>query len=102
MIRDLYGAKGSAKAMAFVASALSIAPAIAPVFGGYIAGAAGWPWIFAALTFVGTAMFLFVLLRVPETNPYVSRGAFRFVSMLGSYIQLVQSRHISATCPSPQ
>src|SRR5215207_4772580 len=41
MIRDLYGAKGSANAMAFVASALSIAPAIAPVFGGYIAGAAG-------------------------------------------------------------
>jgi MFS transporter, DHA1 family, multidrug resistance protein len=92
MIRDLYGAKGSAKAMAFVASALSIAPAIAPVFGGYIAGAAGWPWIFAALTLVGTAMFVFVLLRVPETNPYVSRGAFRFVSMLGSYIQLGQSR----------
>jgi DHA1 family bicyclomycin/chloramphenicol resistance-like MFS transporter len=92
MVRDLYGAKGSAKAMAFVASALSIAPAIAPVFGGYIAGAAGWPWIFATLALVGTAMFLFVLLRVPETNPYVSRGAFRFVSMLGSYIQLSKSR----------
>ena len=29
MIRDLYGAKGSAEAMAFVARALSIAPAIA-------------------------------------------------------------------------
>ena len=92
MIRDLYGAKGSAKAMAFVASALSIAPAIAPVFGGYIAGAAGWPWIFATLALVGTGMFVFVLLRVPETNPYVSRGAFRFVSMLGSYIQLAKSR----------
>jgi len=92
MIRDLYGAKGSAKAMAFVASALSIAPAIAPVFGGYIAGAAGWPWIFATLALVGTGMFVFVLLRVPETNPYVSRGAFRFVSMLGSYLQLVKSR----------
>ena len=78
--------------MAFVASALSIAPAIAPVFGGYIAGAAGWPWIFATLTLVGMAMFVFVLLRVPETNPYVSRGAFRVLSMLGSYIQLVQSR----------
>jgi DHA1 family bicyclomycin/chloramphenicol resistance-like MFS transporter len=33
-----------------------------------------------------------VLLRVAETNPYVSRGAFRFVSMLGSYIQLAKSR----------
>ena len=92
MIRDLYGAKGSAKAMAFVASALSIAPAIAPVFGGYIAGAAGWPWIFATLALVGMGMFVFVLLRVPETNPYVSRGTFRFVSMLGSYLQLAKSR----------
>ena len=32
------------------------------------------------LTLAGTAMFVFVLLRVPETN------------LLGSYIQLVQSR----------
>jgi DHA1 family bicyclomycin/chloramphenicol resistance-like MFS transporter len=92
MVRDLYGAKGSAKAMAFVASALSIAPALAPVFGGYIASAAGWQAVFAALALVGSAMLAFVIFRVPETNPYVGQGSFRFLPLLANYGQVLRSR----------
>jgi DHA1 family bicyclomycin/chloramphenicol resistance-like MFS transporter len=92
MIRDLYGPKNSAKALAFVASALSVAPAVAPVFGGYIAVWLGWQAIFATLAVVGSLMLLFVLLRVAETNPYVSQGSIRLGSLLGGYGELFRSR----------
>jgi MFS transporter, DHA1 family, multidrug resistance protein len=93
MIRDLYGPKNSAKALAFVSSALSVAPAVAPVFGGYIATWLGWQAIFGSLAIVGACMMLFVLLRVPETNPYVSEGALRLLPLVTGYGQLLRSRH---------
>jgi DHA1 family bicyclomycin/chloramphenicol resistance-like MFS transporter len=93
MIRDLYGPKNSAKALAFVSSALSVAPAIAPVFGGYIATWLGWQAIFGSLAIVGTCMLLFVLLRVPETNPYVSEGTLRLWPLVTGYGELLRSRH---------
>src|SRR5215211_1728308 len=102
MIRDLYGAKGSAKAMAFVASALSIAPAIAPMFGGYIAGAAGWPWIFATLALVGTGMFVFALLRVPERTRMSRAALFVSYRCSGATSSLLRAAGTSATLPSPQ
>ena len=93
MIRDLYGPKNSAQALAFVSSALSVAPAVAPVFGGYIATWLGWQAIFGSLAIVGACMMLFVLLRVPETNPYVSEGTLRLSPLVTGYGELLRSRH---------
>lgn len=89
MIRDLYGAQGSRKALASVASALSIAPAVAPVFGGYVAGSLGWRAIFAALALAGFAMLIFVALRIPETNQSRStKGGVRAMAI--GYLRLLQ------------
>ena len=59
------------------------------------ASSRSWPSrspVASAFASMSLSVAVFVLLRIPETNPYVSRGAFRVLSMLGSYIQLVQSR----------
>lgn len=92
MIRDLYGASGSARAMAYVSAPISIAPATAPLFGGYVSTFAGWQAIFGSLATVGFVMFAFVLLRVPETNPYTPEGDFRMGRLAESYLILLRSR----------
>ena len=92
MIRDLYDARGAARALAFVASALSVAPAIAPVFGGYIATVFGWQAIFVALAVIGAALLVFTLFRVPETNPYVAEGSLELAPLVAGYGTLLRSR----------
>jgi MFS family permease len=102
MIRDLYGAKGSAKAMAFVASALSIAPAIAPVFGAISPEQPGG---------LGSSVRSRSLARRCSSScsfGYPKRTRMSRVALFASYrcwgatSSLVRAVDISATCPSPQ
>ena len=103
MIRDLYGAKGSAKAMAFVASALSIAPAIAPVSEAISPAQPGGRGSSRPSRSSGPGMFVFVLLRGRGNEPVCLARRFSFGIHACSHPPASsRAAGTSATCPSPQ
>ena len=102
MVRDLYGAKGSAKAMAFVASALSIAPAIAPVFGGISPeqpGGRGSSLRSRSLAWRCSSSCSFEYLKRTRMSRVALFASYR---CWGATSSLFRAVDISATCPSPQ
>ena len=54
---------------------IGVAPLFAPSVGGLIAGQAGWRAVFVALAVFGVALWVLVLLKMPETLPPEKRQA---------------------------
>jgi DHA1 family bicyclomycin/chloramphenicol resistance-like MFS transporter len=73
IIRDLYTGPTAQKMMAQVAMIFSIAPAIAPIVGGWVIGVASWRAIFGGLVAVGVILALIVVIGIPETHPIEKR-----------------------------
>ncbi len=82
IIRDLYTGPAAQKMMAQVAMIFSIAPAVAPIIGGWVVGAAGWRTIFGGLVAVGVILALMVTLGLPETHPVENRRKLDFRDVL--------------------
>lgn len=68
MVRDLVGASGAARVFSYLSAAVALAPAIAPIIGGFLADAFGWRACFAALTLYGALGFVSVFTVLKETN----------------------------------
>jgi MFS transporter, DHA1 family, multidrug resistance protein len=73
IIRDCLDGDAAQRLMAGVSMIFSIAPAIAPIIGGWIIGFADWPWIFWFLALFSLALFVVVALLLPETHPVAER-----------------------------
>jgi len=77
MIRDVYNPQDAQKAMSRVMMLFVIAPAIAPVIGGWLHDAFGWHSVFHFLAFYSSFVFFLVLIYIPETLPPSDRQSFR-------------------------
>ena len=73
VIRDCFDGDDAQRLMSQVSMLFGIAPAIAPVIGGWILGFAAWPAIFWFLTAWAFAMWLAIALALPETLPPAQR-----------------------------
>jgi DHA1 family bicyclomycin/chloramphenicol resistance-like MFS transporter len=92
IMRDLYTREETAKVMAYVALAMGLAPAFAPVLGGYLEVWFDWRASFAAVLVFAAAVFL-AALRMPETNKHrESIAAENPITMITNYRQLLVSR----------
>lgn len=76
MIRDVYSPQDAQRAMSRVMMLFAVAPAIAPMIGGWLHEAFGWHSIFYFLALYGGLVLVMVLLRVPETLPVLMRQSF--------------------------
>lgn len=85
MIRDLYGAEDSQRLMSMVTLFFGLAPAIAPVIGGWLFETLGWRSIFWFLTAVGAVLVVAGAIRLPETLPESHRQPFHPVALLKGY-----------------
>jgi DHA1 family bicyclomycin/chloramphenicol resistance-like MFS transporter len=68
MIRDQYPMERATVMLSYVAMAMSIAPMIGPIIGGYFDHAYGWRSNFWIFTLLGGALFLWALYDAKETN----------------------------------
>ncbi len=85
MVRDLYAGPEAEKLLALVTMIFAIAPAIAPILGGWIVESFDWRTIFLAL-FVYSALLLWACWRMlPETLPVSHRQNFNASSLWASY-----------------
>lgn len=85
MIRDLYAGADAQRLMAMVTLWFGIAPAIAPIIGGYFFVWFGWQSIFWLLTIFTAILLLTSALTLHETLPVESRQSFRPRALFAGY-----------------
>lgn len=91
IIRDLYEGAAAARLLSMVTMIFSIAPAIAPILGGWIVKLLDWRAIFLSL-FVYTVLLLWICWkRLPETLAPEKRQPFNPQFLAQSYKQIIRS-----------
>lgn len=91
MIRDAYDGATAARLLSLVTMIFSIAPAIAPILGGWIVKLLDWRSIFLFL-FAFTILLLWYCYRkLPETLPVAKRQPFNPRYLAHSYRQVFRS-----------
>jgi DHA1 family bicyclomycin/chloramphenicol resistance-like MFS transporter len=76
VVRDLHEGPQAQRLMAAITMIFSIAPAIAPVIGGWIHVALGWRGVFAFMVLLGLVLVVASAWRLPETHPLPRRVPF--------------------------
>jgi DHA1 family bicyclomycin/chloramphenicol resistance-like MFS transporter len=67
IIRDVYDREGSARGIALVMMAMSLAPAVSPAIGAYVTEWSGWRTMFVLLGALGAIVLGWTALRLAET-----------------------------------
>ncbi|MES2296892.1 MAG: multidrug effflux MFS transporter [Pseudomonadota bacterium] len=91
IIRDLYADAPAARLLSLVTMIFSIAPAIAPVLGGWIVKLSDWRTIFLALLVYSILLALFCYKYLPETIPRERRQPFNPGFLWTSYSDIFRS-----------
>ncbi|MDY0874499.1 multidrug effflux MFS transporter [Dongia rigui] len=92
MVRDLVGAQGAARVFSYLSAAVALAPAIAPIVGGFLTDAFGWRATFVALTIYGAGGLVAVFWILRETNQTRDMTAANPLSWFRIYGSLVRHR----------
>jgi DHA1 family bicyclomycin/chloramphenicol resistance-like MFS transporter len=91
MVVDRFSGPPAARIISLMSLILSVAPAVAPVFGGTLITIASWRLLFVLMALYGAGLFLLVW-RFPETNTRRDPLAIRPRALLGNYRMLLTSR----------
>ena len=90
MVRDIHGPLESARVLSHIGSAMALAPAFAPILGGYMSVYLGWPSIFWFLGLVGLLGAALLVFAIEETAPPEHRHPRPIVTILGDYGRLLR------------
>jgi MFS transporter, DHA1 family, multidrug resistance protein len=74
IIRDLHEGPQAQRLMATISMIFSIAPAIAPVLGGWIHVWFGWRFVFGFMVLIGISLSVLSFVLLPETHPQERRA----------------------------
>lgn len=85
VVRDVAGGAEAQRILARTMMLFALAPAIAPVIGGYIAAWFGWRAIFVFIALMTAAIFVSTWMLLPETLPKSRRQGLRPRDLLGAY-----------------
>ena len=91
IIRDLFPPDQAQKMMSQVTLYFGIAPAVAPMIGGWLYVHAGWHAIFWLLVVLGVALWLGVARWLPESLPPAARVPFSAGHLLRGYAGLLRN-----------
>jgi len=98
IIRDSFSGHEAQRLMSLVTMIFGLAPAIAPVIGGWLQGAFGWRIIFWFLATYGVVLFFAVMRRLPETHPVSARQPFQARPLLRNYLRLGSDPKLVLLC----
>ncbi len=91
VIRDLYAGAAAARLLSLVTMIFTIAPAIAPILGGWIVSYSDWRTIFLSLLAYTVVLFVVVYRRLPETLQPEKRQPFNPRFLAQSYASIFSS-----------
>ena len=89
IIRDLLDGPEAQRLIAHTTMIFALAPAVAPVIGGWIHHAFGWHGIFVFLTLYGSLLFAAVWWLLPETLPPEQRQNLHPGELARAYFQVL-------------
>jgi DHA1 family bicyclomycin/chloramphenicol resistance-like MFS transporter len=92
VIRDLYPPADAQRMMSLVTIYFGVAPAVAPIIGGWLFVSLGWRAVFWFLALVGVAIWLGVWRALPETLARAQRQPFEVRHLMRGYAQLGGSK----------
>ena len=91
IIRDSFEGHAAQRLMSLVTMIFGVAPAVAPVIGGWMQAGFGWRSIFFFLMIFGAVLLLACHLRLPETLPLQQRQPFALAPLARNYWKLGRS-----------
>jgi DHA1 family bicyclomycin/chloramphenicol resistance-like MFS transporter len=91
-VRDIHGPKEAARVLSYMASAMALAPGLAPIIGGYILRIFDWPSIFVFVFLYGAIVVALVVLALPEPLAPDNRQPIRPGVILSNYTRLLRNR----------
>lgn len=91
IIRDLFPPSEAQRVMSQVTIYFGVAPAVAPIVGGFLFVHAGWHTIFWFLVGIGAALWLTMWRMLPETLHVSQVQAFSVRNLLRGYWQMVSN-----------
>ncbi len=92
VVRDVHGREGSARILAYLSSAVALAPALGPILGGFLEVWWGWRANLLVLCLYGASGLAAAALMLPETNRHPDASAARPGRMLANYANLIGYR----------
>ena len=92
VVRDLFAREDGARIMSYMASAMALAPAVAPIIGGWIHLAFGWRGQFFALAGLGAALSVAGAFMLGETNKQLNPNATDPARLARNVAQLLRHR----------
>ncbi len=90
VIRDLYEGARAQRLMSITTMIFSIAPAVAPIIGGWAHVAFGWRAVFAVMTICGLLFALSAWWKLPETHPPTARVPFNARNLVAMSSQVLR------------
>lgn len=91
MIRDSFAGHEAQRMMSMVTMIFGVAPAIAPVIGGWLQAGFGWRSVFVFLTLFSAALLAGCYWRLPETLPRSARQSFAPRALTANYLKVFGS-----------
>lgn len=92
VVRDLFEGARAQRLMSSIAMIFGVAPAIAPIIGGWLLLAGPWPLVFWFLCGFGAVIAVAVLLLLPESHPPERRTPLDVGSILGGVVGVARMR----------
>lgn len=92
IVRDLYDGPQAQRLMSLVTLIFGVAPALAPVIGGWIHVALGWRAVFAFLALFGLVMVIASHIRLPETHAPEHRVPFSLRTLAAAAYRVICDR----------
>ncbi|MDX2144330.1 MAG: Bcr/CflA family multidrug efflux MFS transporter [Rhodospirillaceae bacterium] len=89
VVRDLFAREEAARILSYMSGVMALAPALAPILGGWIHLGFGWRGQFAALTIMGVALLTAAKVLVVETNSSLNAQATRPATLVRNVARLL-------------
>ncbi|MBQ5950422.1 multidrug effflux MFS transporter [Massilia sp. ST3] len=91
IVQDRFAGPQAQKIMSHIMMVFGLAPAIAPVLGGWLHVSFGWRSTFVFLAIFGTAMIVLCLRLLPESLPREKRQVFHPVTIARNYLMVLRN-----------
>ncbi|MDA0352889.1 MAG: multidrug effflux MFS transporter [Chloroflexi bacterium] len=92
IVLDVFGRTRAARVMAYMTIATPLAPAIAPIVGGFLHDAFDWRAVFVTLIAIGVFLLVAYRMLIPESNLQPAPDALNARRLAANYATLFRSR----------
>jgi MFS transporter, DHA1 family, multidrug resistance protein len=98
VVRDAFEGHHAQRVLSMVTMVFGLAPAIAPVVGGWLQATSGWRAVFVFLIAYGAIMLTVCWFKLPETHPPSARQPFALRPLAGNYWKLARNPLMALLC----